>query len=103
MKGVPAEVPQEVGMLLEYQHVDPLTRQHEPEHRSGWTAADHTTRRPPERFGLLSLHGTASFRLSSGERLHVQIHDVFEPLLSRRKRRSFGEEAVEDGVGEQGS
>src|SRR5829696_1137911 len=90
-------------MLLEHHHVDPLASQHEPEHRPGWSAADHTARGPPEPFGLLGFHGIASFPLSSGDRLHVQIDDLFDLLLCRRTRRPFGKEAVEDSVGEQGS
>src|SRR5215211_1635581 len=103
MKRVPAEVPQEVRMLLEHQHVDSLTRQHEPEHRPRRATADHTARRLPNLSGLLGLHGTASFPLISGDRLHVRLDDLFDLLLRWRTRRPFGEQAVEDGISEQGS
>jgi hypothetical protein len=54
---VSAEVPEEVSMLLEHEYVDPLARQHEPEHRPGRAAADHTARDSSgiERHGWTSL------------------------------------------------
>src|SRR5688500_3925690 len=90
-------------MLLEHQHVDSLARQHEPEHCPRGATADHTARRTPNLTGLLGLHGTASFPLSSGDRLHVYLDDLFDLLLCRRARRPFCKEAVEDGISEQGS
>ncbi len=38
--GVPPEVPQEVAVLLQHEHVDPLAGQQQPQHRPRRTAAD---------------------------------------------------------------
>ena len=44
MDGVAAEVPEEVGVLLENQHVDAGARQEQAEHHPGRPAADDAAR-----------------------------------------------------------